>query len=303
MYLHHGTVRSICMTFALLLLAPFCVRQVFADDCATYTAPLSVPPTTKAEYAINVALGNQRRLAFVLEVAVAPYRYDDAVELLERIEATLLPHLPPGVPVYNYDYFVFDRTVEEQYASVSDGGPIRVSEKLILESESVDVLAFVIAHEMSHPIYQDTKRFLDALYDTAIDYGERLREDARITDPALKKERDKKRVEVLEQGSVNKETLMRPHEYDADVFSAHVATSAGYNPEFMARFFERVAENRTGDPSPTHPVESERAALLRCFSAIQRGPAHEDLDALFRTVQGRLYEQRRAIDAAARGNR
>ena len=299
MYRNHNRLLDARVFLVLVLLLSALTHPAHASDCATYTAPLSVPVTTEDQYAASVAAGNQKRLAFRFEVAAAPFRYDDVVEFLERVEATLLPHFPQGVPAYNYEYFVFDRSVEKNYASAAEGGPIRVSEEFILDSESVDVVAFGIAHEMGHPVSQHTTRYLQDLEGVANDYWARLHRDAQITDPALREARARERLAVLERGTVKSETLMQPHEIEADVFAAHVATRAGYNPEIMARLFDRLAEGRKGDSPLSHPVDSERAALFRCFQALSSGPSREDLNEQLRTLQQRLREQRLAIDASA----
>jgi Zn-dependent protease with chaperone function len=178
--------------------------------------------------------------------------YRKQIALLRAIEQTLRPHLPEYATHWNYTYWILPGGDEYSASSLS-GGTILFSEGSFSTKARVDDIAVILAHEMAHVALRH------------ITY--------RSTVDAVK--------------PIDMRMLIVEQEREADIFSARVASSAGYDVHSMAR-----AHEDTYDPSfessireySRHPSPLERAEILRCFAGTA-GATHEKVEKLFYEAQ------------------
>jgi Zn-dependent protease with chaperone function len=144
-------------------------------------------------------------------------------------------------------------------AFAAPGGFIVVHSGLVAAAESEDELAGVLAHEMSHVIARHSLRQI--VYQAGLTAGARLILGS--PDGAA----------ALLAGLATRLTTLhysREQERAADAAAADLLVRAGYSPQGLILFFERLARESNAPPEfvSSHPAAEERAASLR-----RRGPA------------------------------
>ncbi|HEU4510311.1 MAG TPA: M48 family metalloprotease [Pyrinomonadaceae bacterium] len=154
----------------------------------------------------------------------------DVTAYLTAIGERLTKHLP--LNKLRFQFFLVD--LPDANAFVLPGGRIYVSRKLVAAAQTEDELAGVIAHELGHLVSHDsaidtTRQFREVLGVTSVgdrrdifEKYNRLIESARLKPGAFK-------VKDREKGQLF-----------ADQAGMFALVSAGYDPDAMARFWDRV---------------------------------------------------------------
>ncbi|HEX5875286.1 MAG TPA: M48 family metalloprotease [Pyrinomonadaceae bacterium] len=221
--------KNLPIPFALLLiLTVFYPSAAQQQQCAP---PL--PGTVRSEPNIfteeqEIYLGDA-----VAEYIQKDYRViedPDVTAYLTAIGQRLTKHLP--LNKLRFQFFLVD--LPDANAFVIPGGRIYVSRKLVAAAQTEDELAGVIAHELGHLVAHDsaidtTRQFREVLGVTSVgdrrdifDKYNQLIESARLKPGAFK-------VKDREKGQLF-----------ADQAGMFALVSAGYDPDAMARFWDRV---------------------------------------------------------------
>ena len=176
---------------------------------------------------------------------------------VESIGKKLLAHL--GKTPYDFHFYLSpDKDVN---AFAMPGGYVVVNQGLLDKASSDDEIAGVMGHEIGHVVHRDTLR--QALHGAGVivclgvvtglggDYAEKV-------------------GEALSLGRyLETQNFSRVQEAKADVTGVDLAYSAGYKPEAMITFFERLQkEDSLGDNKllaliSDHPMNSERIKSIR----------------------------------------
>lgn len=167
---------------------------------------------------------------------------------VRTIGERLLPHLDrPGI---NYTFKVLDD--KEINAFSLPGGPVYVFRGLLdMMGDDDDALATVLGHECGHIAARHAARQLSSSVTTNILIN------ILIPNPTYNQ------VAGLGAGVVGLK-YSRDDEYEADRRGLSYASEAGYNPDGMVRFFEKLSrlEHRQGGGDPEwlrdHPLTQAR---------------------------------------------
>ncbi|HET9741483.1 MAG TPA: M48 family metalloprotease [Terriglobales bacterium] len=158
---------------------------------------------------------------------------------LELVGETLLKHLPPSD--VKYSFTLVDLPMIDAFGL--PGGHIYVTRKLVAFLKSDDELAALLAHEIGH-IYT---------HQQAIDFTRLLREKLGIQSVRDNDDLRRDFNLLLDQwrsksGRFNSGRSVREQEA-ADQLGLYALARAGYPPEIMAQFFDRLAEThgKTGN--------------------------------------------------------
>lgn len=181
----------------------------------------------------------QGRIAEIFEGLVATLPPEKAVDHDFRLEIRSAPLLGPN-------------------AAALPGGTVIVTDALpeFLDADT-DALAGVLAHEIGHVVEQHG---LKQVYRSAglfvlVSFL------AGDTGPMLE--------DVLLEGNLLLSlSYSREHELEADAFAVQLMQEAGYEPEQLAGFFERIAEMMPENAPwySTHPGSDNRAEIIRDLS-------------------------------------
>jgi beta-barrel assembly-enhancing protease len=176
---------------------------------------------------------------------------------VEAIGKKLLQHL--GKTPYEFHFYLSpDKDVN---AFAMPGGYVVVNQGLLDKASSDDEIAGVMGHEIGHVVHRDTIR--QALHGAGVlvclgvvtglggDYAEKV-------------------GEALSLGRyLETQNFSRGQEAKADMTGVDLAYSAGYKPEAMITFFERLQkEDALGDNKllaliSDHPMNSDRIKSIR----------------------------------------
>jgi predicted Zn-dependent protease len=169
-------------------------------------------------------------------------------ERVRTVGARLLPHLDrPGI---NYTFKVLDN--KEINAFSLPGGPVYVFRGLLdMMGDDDDALASVLGHECGHVAARHAARQLSSSLTTNILIN------IFIPNPTYNQ------IAGLGAGVVGLK-YSREDEYEADRRGLSYSSEAGYDPEGMVRFFDKLArmEHRQGGNDPEwlrdHPLTQAR---------------------------------------------
>lgn len=176
---------------------------------------------------------------------------------VDGIGKKLLKHL--GKTPYDFHFYVSaDKDIN---AFAMPGGYIVVNQGLLDKASSDDEIAGVMGHEIGHVVHRDTLR--QALHGAGVlvclgvvtglggDYAEKV-------------------GEALSLGRyLETQNFSRGQEAKADVTGVDLSYSAGYKPEAMITFFERLQKEDTlGDNKllaliSDHPMNADRIKSIR----------------------------------------
>lgn len=151
---------------------------------------------------------------------------------LNQIGERIIKHLPPNG--LKYRFFLMD--IPEVNAYNLPGGYVAVSRKLVAFVNSEDELAGVIGHELGHAVVRHG----------AQDMSEALRKILNVT--ALGDRRDvvEKYNLLIERARTRRYSRSRGHEdgqqLEADQIGVYALVAAGYDPNALTSFFERLTE-------------------------------------------------------------
>jgi predicted Zn-dependent protease len=181
--------------------------------------------------------------------------------------------------------FTFELVDDDQTwiheAAAFPGGPVFVPASLILAVSSEDELAAMLAHAIAHiATRQETRQMTRVqivnyatipLINMGGSSGYAIRQGAALAVPL---------------GFL---PFLRQRELESDQVAASILSSAGYDPQALARYIERVqpADPPLRNPMTPYPAKDQRLAALQ--TAIQQLPpatysAHPGLDAIQQEV-------------------
>jgi predicted Zn-dependent protease len=226
-----------------------------------------------------------------LEAEGLPYLEDPTVRAtLDRITGRLVAAVPATFPKYPFHFAVIDDCVVNAFAL--PGGPIRVHRGLLVKTTETEAeLAGVLAHEMGHVLGRHgSKRMSDlflklgllAAVVTVADEVEKghcksvNRDECKSTWSQV--------IGVVGYLGVVLSSLAysRDQESEADWIGAQLMADAGYDPEGMARVFDKFAQMKAEQGASetaflnrilsTHPPSADRAVRVRELRSSRVGP-------------------------------
>ena len=259
------------MRFALLLV------------CATLSAQTPIGVTTPGRgvnfYSIEKeqALGAQiaaeyRRQGRAIDAPSVSAYLD---ELGERLAAQA-----PTQFTYTFELVDDDQTWIHE-AAAFPGGPVFVPSSLILAAADEDELAGMLAHAIAHIALRQFTR--EQTKGQIVNYatipliymggwnGYAIRQGAALAVP----------IGFL--------AFQRKNELESDQVAARILAAAGYDPQALARYIERVQPADPPLPNATAPYPGKDTRLAALQAAIRQLPpaaysAHPGLDAIHRDV-------------------
>jgi hypothetical protein len=196
------------------------------------------------------------------------YRIIEDSELtgyLTRIGERLSKHLP--LTKLRFRFFLVD--LPNANAFVLPGGRIYVARKLVALTRSEDELAGVISHELGHLVARES----------AIDLTRRLKEVLGVSEVTDRRDIFEKYNQLIENFR-RKPEAYKPRDREkgqliADQIGFYALLSAGYDPNALARFWDRMTETRGKTGSwlsdlfgTTRPEERRLREMLRAASAM-----------------------------------
>jgi beta-barrel assembly-enhancing protease len=188
-------------------------------------------------------------------------------EYLRTVGSRLATHVNDGD--FNFNFFVVQDNAINAFAL--PGGYIGVNSGLLLASESEDELAGVLAHEISHVTQRHLARgALDNQRTSIVSLAAMLA--ALVLGAASDMPSDAMTgIVAASQGLAAQRQInfTRANEAEADRVGIELMSGAGFDPNGMSSFFEKLSRRYggTSDIVPeilrTHPVSTERVAEAR----------------------------------------
>lgn len=179
----------------------------------------------------------------------------DLVGPVERIGEAILVETEKADLDWRF-HVVEDETVN---AFNVPGGLVYVHRGLIEEADDEDELAAVIGHEIGHGVARHGAQRLSQQYELSL-----LAQAVLGEDPGLIQEIA---AQIAAAGALARSS--REQEFEADELGVAYMHEAGYEPQGMVRFFERLLELRERDPGTverffaTHPDLEDRIDEVR----------------------------------------
>jgi predicted Zn-dependent protease len=229
--------------------------------------------------------------------------YDDPVilEYLNSLGERLVSASPE--PSRHFEFFVVrDPTLN---AFALPGGYVGVHTGLISATQNESELAGVISHEIGHVTQHHIARMVDAQKTTSLVSLLGLavailaaRTNSQVSEAAL--------ASSQAYGMQSQLNFTRQDEREADRVGLQTMTAAGFSPQGMASFFERLQaqgrlyENDAPAYLRTHPLTYERIADME--NRLAHMPYHQHADSLeYQFVRARVQaDQGEAVDALHR---
>ena len=204
-------------------------------------------------------------------------------ELMRRIRQSLLLVEDPEVaeyiqslgyqlvansdtPTQNFTFFVINDNSINAFAA--PGGFIGINSGLILATESESELASVMAHEIVHVTQRHLARAIEKANKMNLPATAAL--IAAIILAGKNTQLGQAAIMTTMAGSTqNQLNFTRAHEQEADRLGMEILAKAGFNPQSMPTFFEKMQQasrfydNRLPELLKTHPVTLSRIADSR----------------------------------------
>ncbi|QKT04374.1 M48 family metallopeptidase [Ectothiorhodospiraceae bacterium 2226] len=191
---------------------------------------------------------------------------------------------------YQFTFFVVDDPSINAFAM--PGGYIGVHVGLILAAESEHELAAVLAHEIAHVTQRHIARQVERQNRMGLPGAAAIL--AAMVLSQYSPQAAQAALATYTAGSIQMAiNHTRAHEYEADRVGIQLLARAGFDPEAMPAFFERLQRHARlhGSAPPeilsTHPVHASRIADARHRAEEQRGETREESVA-FHLAQARL---------------
>lgn len=165
------------------------------------------------------------------------------------------------------------------------GGWIYVHRGLIERADNLSEVACVMAHEIGHVVARHGTEMLTKQYGIALVMQLVLGENPKLWQKIV--------ADLFSTAGIL--AYSRKQEYEADDLGVQYAYRAGYDPNGMVTFFQKLLELQQREPSllevwfSTHPPTSER--IERARANIAKLPPKPDLiveDSEFEAIQARL---------------
>lgn len=276
----HIRLISILAVYLLCCMAP---RDARGEDwCGAYTSALPAPQHEVQVTDEERVSARETAERFAMQTTVGTSAH---VELLRKIAETLYPHLPDYARLWDYQYVVLPKGKAGVDAQALPGGIIIFSAETFELVPSVDMLAVILAHEIAHVALDSVVVEHQQAMQMFMEYVELVMMGQHVTDPAERDKLNEARVRALTR-AVDEQTIRRELEFEADVFSAHIAHRAGYDLSVGAEHFESLAEQHALRGPDDHPTFADRAKLMRCFAQPDT-QSHETLREALRSIQER----------------
>lgn len=180
---------------------------------------------------------------------------------------------------FRFHYFVVNDSGINAFAM--PGGYIGINYGLILDTQSESELAAVVAHETAHVTQHHYARSYDALKGSSLTATAAL--IAAILLGGSNDQLGQAAAASIAAGSVQKQIdFTRANEKEADRIGIQLLENAGFDPNSMASFFERMQRSTRlyGAEAPeflrTHPVTTARIADAR--NRARQYPKHKVVD-------------------------
>jgi predicted Zn-dependent protease len=167
-----------------------------------------------------------------------------------------------GPQPFQYRFYVVED--EKVNASAGFAGHVLVHTGLILRAENVSELAGVLAHEIGHVVNRDVAANYNRVRNTGLLYQFGVLAASVFGYGGLAS------LGGALAGTALLNSFGREAERDADAFAVRVLPAAGYDPNGLVSFFEKIRQEGARD-APTflssHPTTEERIAETRAAIA------------------------------------
>jgi predicted Zn-dependent protease len=284
------------MTKWPVLLAALLATAAEAADLPDFGSPADAALSKSREAQIGRGVMLQLRNAGV--VLDDPFLTD----YLTQIGAQLGTHVNDGE--FNFNFFVVKEDVINAFAL--PGGYIGVNSGLIMAAESESELAGVLAHEISHVTQRHIARgALDSQRTSIVSLATMLA--ALVLGAAADMPSDAMTGVVTASQALAAQrqiNFTRSHELEADRVGIELLASAGFDPNGMSSFFEKLSRRYGGSSQyvpellQTHPVTTQRIAEARDRARQLPDVAHTSSQA-FALTKARLAALSAATPEAA----
>ncbi len=237
---------------------------------------------TPADAVLNKSREGQIGRSVMLQMRNAGVVVDDPLlnEYVQSIGAHIASHANNGS--HSFRFFVINDSAINAFAM--PGGYIGLHTGLILASDNESELAGVIAHEVSHVTQRHIARSLyDAQRTSIVSLAATLAAVLLGAASDVSGDAIAGVVSASQAAAVQRQiNFTRAHEHEADRVGIEVLASAGYDPNGMATFFEKISRRYGfgGRDVPailqTHPVTATRIAEARDRARRLPQVRHED---------------------------
>lgn len=246
----------------------------------------------------------QLGLRIMRQIRADPSYMDDAeiASYLSNLGHKLIVNSSEASPGQAFEFFAVENPLINAFAL--PGGFMGFNSGLIIAAQSESELAAVMAHEIAHVTQKHLARMIAA---QKYDMIKHLAALAVAIVAARSNPQASQAILVASQASMiqSKLDFTRNHEKEADRIGLNILLDAGFDPQGMTTFFERLQKagrfHENGAPSylRTHPITYERIADIQ--NRISEMPYRQVPDSLdFLLVRAKLRAmQGRSADAAA----
>ena len=253
----------IVLLVALACLIFFFPANASSDVCAKYAQQILEPRHNLYTTNQEVAFGKQLLKKDYPNTKRYGRIHKKEIALLRAIETTLWPHLPEYAQRFKLSYRILHD--EKRLDAHSLPGGIILFSSGTFMTGTLDQIAVVLAHEIGHVgLRHGTHR------STVVVEGQKRLFAALLTQgDLLERDITSDQLESLVGPPINLTDLAIEQERESDIFSARVASLAGYDVQAMALMHEDTydaAKEEYMRSYMDHPSRIERAHLLRCFS-------------------------------------
>jgi predicted Zn-dependent protease len=222
---------------------------------------------------------------------------------VEKYVNAVLARLTKVAPGARYPYRARVIDAREINAAALPGGFLYVNRGLIEAARSEAELAGVLGHEVAHVALRHGTQQASKAYAAQAGLG--------LIGRLLGRGRENREALIEAIGGLGLDAAFlkfsRNDEYQADHVGLRLVNEAGYDPEAMATFFDKLREEARRDPGrleqflSSHPAPGDRAARLRAdLGQIDRAPRRSAVGD-FEAIRAQLRRLPAPADRAARG--
>jgi predicted Zn-dependent protease len=291
---------------------------------------LLAPPTSRSQSLPDLgdiaqsefSLSEERRLGEnIMRELRADRSYSEDAEVVDYLNAlgNRLVSVNRGSPYQFYFFLVDDPQVN---AFALPGGFIGINSGLLVAAQTESELAGVLAHEIAHITQRHIARIISAQKQAQVLSLAGLA----LAILAARANSDLGQAALLGSQAAYIQTALnftRDHEREADRFGLQTLEQAGFDPQGMATFFERLqrstrfSESNAPSYLRTHPLTFERIADMQNrmreapYKQVQDSPEFQLMRAKIKAAQGNpqqsvlffeesLKERRYMSEAASR---
>ena len=216
-----------------------------------------------SEYTPEDAYYLGRAVSANILASYRPYTQNaDLTRYLNRICQTIVINSPEPVAFNGYHVIILDSP--EFNAFASPGGHIFLTRGLVELTTSEDMLAALIAHELSHIILRHGINIIEEMR-FSNDMAESARRGGELTGNSAAARRAlqyRQSVASLVDAMI-KNGYSQSQEYEADSIAVSLLALSGYNPGSLRevlQLLQRVQASQSGGFNTTHPSPADRIA-------------------------------------------